>query len=61
MLIINAMIFYAGCQKYNANYIATAHHLNDNAETILLNLIRGSNLYGYGGINITQKEIILLL
>ena len=43
-------------KKYNANYIATAHHLNDNAETILLNLIRGSNLYGYGGINITQKR-----
>ena len=48
--------FMQVAKKYNANYIATAHHLNDNAETILLNLIRGSNLYGYGGINITQKR-----
>ena len=48
--------FMSVAKKYNAKYIATAHHLNDNAETILLNLIRGSNLYGYGGINITQKR-----
>lgn len=48
--------FMSVANKYNAKYIATAHHLNDNAETILLNLIRGSNLYGYGGINIKQKR-----
>lgn len=36
---------------YNANYIATAHHADDNAETILMNIMSGSNMYGYGGIS----------
>lgn len=36
---------------YKTNYIATAHHLDDLAETVLMKLTRGSNLYGYAGIN----------
>lgn len=43
--------FYKCAKKYNAKYIVTAHHLDDQAETILLRLIKGSNLYGYGGIS----------
>ena len=43
--------------EHNTNIIVTAHHLNDNAETIILNLIRGSNLYGYAGIQpIVNKD-----
>lgn len=38
-------------KKYQANAIATAHHADDNAETIYLNIMRGSNLFGYGGIS----------
>ncbi len=38
-------------KKYNAKCIATAHHQDDNLETILLNIMSGSNLYGYGGIS----------
>lgn len=38
-------------KKYNIKYIATAHHADDNIETIFLNLMSGSNLYGYGGIS----------
>lgn len=38
------------CVKYNASVIITAHHYIDNLETILMNIIRGSNIYGYAGI-----------
>lgn len=38
-------------KQYNTNYIATAHHLDDLAETVLMKITRGSNLYGYAGIN----------
>lgn len=42
--------FEAAMKKYEADKIALAHHQNDNAETLLWNLCRGSGLTGLGGI-----------
>lgn len=42
--------FAAAMKKYGAGKIALAHHQNDNAETLLWNLCRGSGLTGLGGI-----------
>jgi len=48
--------FRSVCDKYNTNLIATAHHLDDQAETILMKILEGSNLYGYGGISIVNDD-----
>lgn len=37
-------------QKVEANKIATAHNSNDNAETVLMNIIRGTSVSGLKGI-----------
>lgn len=43
---------------FNADYIAVAHHMNDNAESILLHLIRGSGLSGLTGMELKRGDII---
>ncbi len=45
-------------QEAGADFIATAHTANDNVETILFNLARGSGLRGLGGIPPRREEII---
>lgn len=37
-------------QKYKAKVIAFAHHADDNIETFFLNILRGTQLKGLGGI-----------
>ncbi len=47
------------CLKRNAcNKIAIAHNRNDNAETVLFNLFRGSGIKGLTGIPPVREEII---
>ena len=42
--------------KTGSNKIATAHNLNDKAETVLLNIIRGSGTSGLKGIEAKRDE-----
>lgn len=42
----------------NFTKIATAHNANDNAETVLFNLLRGSGANGLGGIPVKRNDIV---
>ena len=45
-------------QELNFDYIATAHHLNDSIETVLLNLTKGTGISGLKGISAKKGHII---
>ena len=45
-------------KKTNSNKIAIAHNLNDRAETVLMNLIRGSGPLGLKGIEAKRNKYI---
>ena len=50
---LNELADHHGYQK-----IATAHHRDDQAETLIFNLVRGAGLRGAGGIPVRQGRII---
>jgi tRNA(Ile)-lysidine synthase len=45
-------------KKHSASYIATAHHLDDSTETILLNICKGTGFRGLRGIPSINQDII---
>lgn len=42
-------------RKWGANKLALGHHLDDQAETVLLNLLRGTKAKGLAGIPVRRK------
>lgn len=50
--------FIKMAEEYNINKIAVAHNLNDNSETVLFNLFRGTGIKGLTGIPVKRDKII---
>jgi tRNA(Ile)-lysidine synthase len=56
--IIRYDFFEKVSKKYQADLIAVGHNLNDQAETVLMRIIRGTGLRGIGAIKFKNKNII---
>lgn len=56
--VLRYQVFEDVADSIRANKIAVAHHREDNAETVLLNLCRGSGLTGLSGVPPKRDRII---
>jgi len=54
--IVRYSFFEEILEKTNSNKIATAHNSNDKAETVILNILRGSGISGLKGIEAKRDE-----
>ena len=55
---VRRAFFQETLEKHHGTKIALAHHQNDNAETFMLNLARGTGLRGLGGIAPVNGKVI---
>lgn len=56
--ILRYAFLEGAAEDMGADRIATAHHREDNAETLLLHLIRGAGLQGLGGIPPVRGRVV---
>ncbi len=56
---IRYQFFYEVLQETGGQKLALAHHANDQAESVLMNLLRGSGLRGLGGIAPVRDDCVI--
>ncbi|HWP81899.1 MAG TPA: tRNA lysidine(34) synthetase TilS [Bacteroidota bacterium] len=47
-------------RQTNAHSLATAHHANDNAETVFMNALRGAGIRGLSGIPVRRSDMAVI-